>query len=825
MCWSTRGSGSSIERAAKSRAARLAPVPRQPAGLCEPARVRRAFRREPDCRAGVQRQAAGRSLRRPLVLSGDRDDARNGLWRRLSHADRLSRSARSRKPGATRLLREESRSVAAQSRELVRHRRPGARSARAAALWFSPLGRLCADCRGAFHRLRRAVRGDAGLLRRLDRHRHGARQGNLGRDAGAVHADHLLLALFAQLLAPRPADRDLRLARHRGVRTRRVSQEPHARLRARCPRSRPEQPDHHVAAYPAEQHHTSRHSGAVRDGRRDRCPDQPRFPELGHASGHAEPGRAAQPGEGQPLRMVDLHVDLRRARRDAASAHPDRRLVARRARSAPGAGGRAAMSLLEVRDLSISFGARQVVDNVSFSLDAGEKLALVGESASGKTVTALSTLRLIENARLTGEILFNGKQVLKMLPEELRGMRGRDIAVIFKEPMTALNPIFTVGDQIVESIELHTKLRGAQAWGEAVAAMRRVGIDDAERRARSYPHQLSGGQRQRAMIAMALACHPKLLIADEPTTALDAAIRLQILELLEGLRAQAGMALLLITHDLNLVRRYADRVAVMERGVMVEQGPTAQVTERPQHPYTQKLVNSRPVRDVGPPGAGRVVEARDVRVEYPTRLPGIRGWFKSGRFTAVEGVGFDLAPGETLGIIGESGSGKTTLALAVLGLMEAQGEIRIGGSSWRVSAKEKRMLRREIQVVFQDPLSSLSPRLTVEQIIGEGLEIHEPQLDAAQRRERIVQALYDVGLTEAGEAEPLLARYPHEFSGGQRQRIAIARALIVKPKVVVLDEPTSALDVTIQKQVLELLAGLQRKYGLSYILVTHDIDV
>jgi len=258
---------------------------------------------------------------------------------------------------------------------------------------------------------------------------------------------------------------------------------------------------------------------------------------------------------------------------------------------------------------------------------------------------------------------------------------------------------------------------------------------------------------------------------------------------------------------------------------MVEQGRTADVIERPQHPYTRKLVNSRPVRDVAPPGAGRVVEARDVRVEYPTRLPGIRGWFKSGRFTAVEGVDFDLAPGETLGIVGESGSGKTTLALAVLGLMEAQGEIRIGGTSWRVSAKEKRRLRSEIQVVFQDPLSSLSPRLTVEAIIGEGLEIHAPQLNAAERRSRIVQALYDVGLTEAGEAEPLLARYPHEFSGGQRQRIAIARALIVKPKVVVLDEPTSALDVTIQKQVLELLAGLQRKYGLSYILVTHDIDV
>jgi microcin C transport system ATP-binding protein len=422
------------------------------------------------------------------------------------------------------------------------------------------------------------------------------------------------------------------------------------------------------------------------------------------------------------------------------------------------------MSLLEVRNLSVDFGPRRVVDNVSFSLDAGEKLALVGESASGKTVTALSTLRLIENARLSGEILFDGKSVLRMSAEELHQLRGRDIAVIFQEPMTALNPIYTVGDQIVESLELHTELRGAAAWAEAVAAMRRVGIDEPERRARSYPHQLSGGQRQRAMIAMALACNPKLLIADEPTTALDVTIRLQILELLEELRAQAGLALLLITHDLNLVRRFSDRVAVMEKGILVEQGATEQVISRPRHPYTQKLVNSRPERSVGAPSAGTIVDAKQVHVHYPTRLPGIRGWFRSGRFTAVESVDFTLAPGETLGVIGESGSGKTTLALAVLGLMASQGEITIEKKQWASSSRdEKRQLRREIQVVFQDPLSSLSPRLTVEQIIGEGLEIHEPALDAAARRARIVQALLDVGLTEGGEAEPLLRPNPHEF--------------------------------------------------------------
>jgi microcin C transport system ATP-binding protein len=484
------------------------------------------------------------------------------------------------------------------------------------------------------------------------------------------------------------------------------------------------------------------------------------------------------------------------------------------------------MKRLEVRDLTVEFGSRRVVDRISFSIDAGERMALVGESGSGKTVTALSLLRLIEAARLSGEILFEGRNVLGMSEAELHGLRGRDIAVIFQEPMTALNPVFTVGDQIAESLQLHEGMNSEQARAGAVQAMARVGIDEPERRARSYPHQLSGGQRQRAMIAMALACNPKLLIADEPTTALDATIRLQILELLDRLRAEAGMSLLLITHDLNLVRRFAERVAVMEHGVIVEQGETSEVMQHPQHPYTQKLINSRPARDVGPVAEGRIIEARKVHVDYPTQLPGVRGWFKSGHFTAVKQVDFELAPGETLGVIGESGSGKTTLALALLNLVSAQGDIRINGGSWHeADTARKRALRREIQVVFQDPLSSLSPRRTIEAIVGEGLEIHEPALDAHQRRERVIGALLDVGLTENGAVEPLLHRYPHEFSGGQRQRIAIARALIVRPKVVVLDEPTSALDVTIQKQVLQLLGELQRKYRLSYVLVTHDIDV
>ncbi len=478
--------------------------------------------------------------------------------------------------------------------------------------------------------------------------------------------------------------------------------------------------------------------------------------------------------------------------------------------------------LLAIDRLAIHFGAQRVVHEASFAIAPGEKLALVGESGSGKTVTALSCLRLLDAARLSGSIRFEGREVLQMSPRELQQLRGGEIAVIFQEPMTALNPVMSIGRQIMEPLQLHKGLNARDARSQAIAALARVGIADAARRVDSYPHQFSGGQRQRAMIAMALACEPKLLIADEPTTALDVSIRQQILALLDELRRERGLAILMITHDLNLVRRFADSVVVMEKGHVVEQGAAAQLMQTPQHPYTRKLIDSRPQRDIAPAANGCLLRAERLQVRYPVPLPGFKGWLRKGSFTAVHEASFQLAPGETLGVIGESGSGKTSLALALLNLIPASGELRLGQQGWQGATREQaRSLRRRIQVVFQDPLSSLSPRMSIAQIVGEGLQIHEPKLSTAERQQRILSALDDVGLGEPA----LLTRYPHEFSGGQRQRIAIARALILRPHVLVLDEPTSALDVTIQQQVLTLLAGLQRKYRLSYVLVTHDIEV
>ena len=484
-------------------------------------------------------------------------------------------------------------------------------------------------------------------------------------------------------------------------------------------------------------------------------------------------------------------------------------------------------ALLSVNRLSVSFAGKSVVHGVSFEIAPGEKLALVGESGSGKTVTALSLLRLAQGAECTGEALFDGRDLLALPERELRGIRGADIAMIFQEPMTALNPLFSVGDQIAEVIEAKQGLGRREAMEAAIALLADTGIPEPQRRANAYPHQLSGGQRQRAMIAMALACKPRLLLADEPTTALDVTLRAQILDLLGALQRSHGMAVLMITHDLNLVRRFADRVAVMENGHLVEQGSVDAVFSAPSHPYTRKLIDSRPQRDPTPlpsDGAAPCARGQAVRVSYPVPVSGLRGWFRKGEFVAVHGADFTVPAGRTLGVVGESGSGKSTLALASLGLIPFSGQIQVNGGAWGQDAASDKALRRAVQVVFQDPFSSLSPRLTVEEIVGEGLLVHEPGMAAAERRQRVLQALAEVGLTDA-QFPGLLMRYPHEFSGGQRQRLAVARALIIQPRLLVLDEPTSALDVTIQKQVLQLLQRLQRDHGLSYLLITHDVDV
>ncbi len=491
-------------------------------------------------------------------------------------------------------------------------------------------------------------------------------------------------------------------------------------------------------------------------------------------------------------------------------------------------------ALLEVKGLRVAFGNKEVVHGVDLSIAPGEKLALVGESGSGKTVTALSLLGLVQNAEVAGSAFFAGsgdsappKDLLSLSQRDLLATRGQEIAMIFQEPMTALNPLYTVGNQVAEVLQLKQGLTDREAWEAAVAALAATGIPEPERRAFAYPHQLSGGQRQRAMIAMALSGRPRLLLADEPTTALDVTLRGQILDLLAEIQHHNGMAVLLITHDLNLVRKFADRVAVMENGYLVEQGPVSQVFADPQHAYTRKLIDSRPVRDVSEGAAAPeppVMHARAMEVSYPVPIPGFRGWFRKGRFVAVRGAGFSIGPGRTLGVVGESGSGKSTLALAALGLMPHRGELEVVDRRWGPDATRNREIRRMVQVVFQDPYSSLSPRMTVEEIVGEGLLVHEPGLPVDGRRERVMQALWEVGLSE-DQFPGLLQRYPHEFSGGQRQRLAIARALIVQPRLLILDEPTSALDVTIQKQVLKLLQRLQREKGLSYMLITHDVDV
>ena len=489
------------------------------------------------------------------------------------------------------------------------------------------------------------------------------------------------------------------------------------------------------------------------------------------------------------------------------------------------------MSLLEIRDLSVTFagwrGAAPVhaVKRVSFSLDRGETVALVGESGSGKSVTALSILQLLPypGASHTPEssIRFAGEELVGAAPARLREVRGNRIAIIFQEPMTSLNPLHTLEKQIAEVLFIHKHLSVSAAHERTLELLRLVGLRDAEKRLQAYPHQLSGGQRQRVMIAMAIANEPDILIADEPTTALDVTIQAQILELLHDLKERLGMALLLITHDLTIVRKMADRVCVMTKGEIVEAGPTETIFTGPQHPYTRHLLAAEPKGVAAPvdPSAPRLLESDRVKVWFPIRS----GLFRrvQGYVKAVDGVSLAVRQGSTVGIVGESGSGKTTLGLALLRLVDADGDIRFAGHEIAHEPQRRlRPLRREMQVVFQDPYSSLSPRLSIAQIVGEGLQVHDLGASPAGRRQMIETALVEVGLDpEAAD------RYPHEFSGGQRQRIAIARAIVLKPKFLVLDEPTSALDMSVQAQIVELLRDLQARYGLAYLFISHDLRV
>ncbi len=483
------------------------------------------------------------------------------------------------------------------------------------------------------------------------------------------------------------------------------------------------------------------------------------------------------------------------------------------------------MSVLEVRDLKVSFRQDgrviEAVKGVSFAVSKGETVALVGESGSGKSVTALSTVGLLgDNAQVTGSVTYRGTQMLGASEPALRKVRGNDISFIFQEPMTSLNPLHTIEKQLAESLALHQGLTGDRARARIIELMDKVGIRDAESRLGAYPHQLSGGQRQRVMIAMALANGPELLVADEPTTALDVTIQAQILDLLADLKRAEGLSLLFITHDLNIVRRIADRVCVMQGGEIVEQGPTAEIFANPQHPYTRKLLaaEQRGGPDPVPPGAPEIVATEHLRVWFPIQKGFLRRTV--GHVKAVNDATIAVRAGETLGIVGESGSGKTTMALGILQLIGSEGKVAFLGRDLRDrNGAALRAIRREMQVVFQDPYGSLSPRMTVEQIIAEGLGVHgvEP---GRNRTEMVAEIMAEVGLDPA-----TMGRYPHEFSGGQRQRIAIARAMILRPKLVVLDEPTSALDMTVQVQIVELLRALQRKWGLAYLFISHDLRV
>ncbi|WP_162654396.1 ABC transporter ATP-binding protein [Lentilitoribacter sp. Alg239-R112] len=484
--------------------------------------------------------------------------------------------------------------------------------------------------------------------------------------------------------------------------------------------------------------------------------------------------------------------------------------------------------ILSVENLSVDFHqsgrVTNAVKNISFDIEKGETLALVGESGSGKSVSALSILKLLPYPAAhhpSGVIKFKDQDLLNASAPDLRAVRGNDITMIFQEPMTSLNPLHTIERQIAEILHLHQNIDQKSARLGVIELLNQVGIREPEKRLNAYPHEMSGGQRQRVMIAMALANRPELLIADEPTTALDVTVQAQILKLLSELKKKHGMSMLFITHDLGIVRKFADRVCVMTEGEIVEAGPTADIFENPQHAYTKHLLASEPKGE--PPEADRrapiVLEGEDVKVWFPIKSGFLRK--ANDYIKAVDGIDLTLREGQTLGIVGESGSGKTTLGLALSRMISSQGRIAfIGKNIDEYSFREMRGLRNQMQIVFQDPFGSLSPRMSIDQIIGEGLAIHEPQLTADERDKRVIDVLNEVGLDAN-----LRWRYPHEFSGGQRQRIAIARAMVLKPKFVMLDEPTSALDMSVQAQVVDLLRELQKRHKLAYLFISHDLKV
>ncbi|TIT66971.1 MAG: ABC transporter ATP-binding protein [Mesorhizobium sp.] len=484
--------------------------------------------------------------------------------------------------------------------------------------------------------------------------------------------------------------------------------------------------------------------------------------------------------------------------------------------------------LLSVQDLSVAFsqggGQSVAVDHISFDIARGETVALVGESGSGKSVSALSVLKLLpypSASHPSGKILFQGADLLAMSEKQLRQVRGNKITMIFQEPMTSLNPLHTIEHQIVEILKLHQGMGDRPAKARTLALLNEVGIRDPQKRLDAYPHQLSGGQRQRVMIAMALANEPELLIADEPTTALDVTVQAQILELLAGLKSRKGMSMLFITHDLGIVRKIADRVCVMTKGKIVETGPTKDIFANPQHPYTRHLLAAEPKGK--PPAvnadAKPVMTGKDIKVWFPIK----QGFFRRtvDHVKAVDGIDVTVRAGQTLGVVGESGSGKTTLGLALARMISSTGTIQFNGRDInQLTFNAMRPLRRELQIVFQDPFGSLSPRMSIAEIIEEGLKIHEPKLSPDERDDKVAAVLNEVGLDPATRN-----RYPHEFSGGQRQRVAIARAMVLNPRFVMLDEPTSALDMSVQAQVVDLLRNLQAKHDLAYLFISHDLKV